>query len=140
MIDGQAVQPGDALPSFVVGDIDRDRIVAIMKIMRDTNPIHENVELARRLGFRGLVNQGPANMSYVVNMLVAWAGDPAAIRSLDFRFHDNVVPGDRLTARAEVAGVRHEDGATEVDCRFRLDAEDGRVRLSGDARMLVPHA
>jgi acyl dehydratase len=139
MVDPQTLQPGSPLPGFAVGDIDRDRIVSVMEIMGDTNPIHENVELARSLGFRGLVNQGPANMAYVVNMLVAWTADPGSVRRLQFRFHDNVVPGDRLTARGTVTGVQIGDGESEIECDFRLENEDGAARVSGNARLLVAH-
>jgi 3-hydroxybutyryl-CoA dehydratase len=130
------MQPGDALPPLPVGAITRERMVAIMGVMGDPNPIHEDVELARRLGFRGIVNQGPANMAYVANLLLQLTGGPAGIRRLDFRFHDNVVPGDELTARGTVTAVR----GTEIDCDFRLEGADGRVPLTGAATVVLADA
>jgi acyl dehydratase len=130
-----SLNPGDPLPPFEVGDITRERMVAIMGVMGDPNPIHEDEELAARLGFRGIVNQGPANMSYVTNMLLRVAG-PGEVRALRFRFHDNVVPGDRLTATGTVVARR----GREIDCTFRLESADGRVPLSGDATVVVGDA
>ena len=126
------MQPGDPLPPLPVGAITRERMVAIMGVMGDPNPIHEDVELAQRLGFRGIVNQGPANMAYVANMLLRLTG-PAGIRRLDFRFHDNVVPGDELTARGTVKAIRGD----ELDCEFRLEGADGRVPLTGEATVIL---
>jgi acyl dehydratase len=134
------LKPGDELPPFQVGDITRERMVAIMGVMNDPNPIHEDEELAARLGFRGIVNQGPANMAYVANMLIQVTGDAASVRRLKFRFHDNVVPGDRLTARGRVTAVRKADDGRELECEFRLEGADGRVALSGDATIGVPDA
>ena len=130
------LHPGDALPPLAVGEITRERMVAIMGVMGDPNPIHSDHELALSLGFRGIVNQGPANMAYVANMLMRLTGDPAAIRVLAFRFHDNVVPGDQLTATGRVLAVR----GRELDCDFRLEGADGRVPLTGEATVVLPDA
>jgi acyl dehydratase len=130
------LRPGDALPSLPVGEITRERMVAVMGVMNDPNPIHEDEELARRLGFRGIVNQGPANMAYVANMLLKLTGDPASIRRLAFRFLDNVVPGDQLTAKGNVLAVR----GRELDCDFRLEGADGRIPLRGEATVVLDHA
>ena len=126
----QPPHPGDALPVLRPGEINRKRMVAVMGIMGDSNPIHQDEALAAKLGFRGLVNQGPANLAYVANMLMAWAGGPAAIRSLRFRFLDNVVPGDALEAVGTVLAIRGH----EVECSFELRSP-GRVHLSGEATM-----
>lgn len=130
---------GTELAEYPVGDIDRDRLIAVMKVMGDTNPIHADEDLARRLGLRGLVNQGPANLAYVVNMIMAGLDvAPSQVKCLDFRFHDNVVPGDRLTARGTVTAVRPTDAGTEIDCSFRLDKADDSPRLTGTAVVLFP--
>jgi acyl dehydratase len=130
------VAVGDPLPALRVGEITAARMVAVMGVMGDTNPIHEDEALAKQLGFRGLVNQGPANLSYVANMLLAWASDPASIRRLRFRFLDNVVPGDDLEATARVTAVE-PDGA--VVCAFELRSP-GRLHLTGEATLLVHRA
>jgi acyl dehydratase len=135
------LEPGTVLIDYPVGEITRDRMVAVMEVMGDLNPIHEDEELARRLGFRGIVNQGPANLAYVVNMLMDRLGvDAGQVKLLDFRFHDNVVPGDALIARGEITALRDKGQVTEVDCSFRLDMAGGAPRLSGTATIEVPRA
>jgi acyl dehydratase len=130
--------PGTVLDDYPVGGITRERMVAVMEVMGDLNPIHEDEELARRLGFRGIVNQGPANLAYVVNMLIDRLGVGAGqVKSLAFRFHDNVVPGDELIARGEITALREDGAAAEVDCAFRLDMVGGAARLSGTATIEV---
>ena len=75
-------------------------------IARDPNPIHwDRAAVAERgLGDR-LINQGPTNLGYVVNMLLAWTG-PASFRDLAVRFTSNVFDGDTVTAGGVVTGVR----------------------------------
>jgi len=66
--------------------------------------------------------------------------EPGDVKALQFRFHDNVVPGDELVARGEITSVRTTDGGTQVDCSFRLDLEGGHPRLTGTATIEVPRA
>jgi|SRR5215218_5169124 len=130
------------LPAFEVPEITRDRMLEVMDVMGDVNPIHSDEALVKRLGLRGLVNQGPANMAYVVNMLVRWAANPAAIRRLRFRFHVNVVPGDRPVARGRIVAARRDPARGEelVDCEFWLELADGTRALSGTATLARPAA
>ena len=74
------------IPAFVVPEVRKEDVVTIMDVMGDVNPVHIDEELVRELGLRGLVNQGPANLGYVVNMFIAWAGSPEAIRHIAVRF------------------------------------------------------
>jgi acyl dehydratase len=125
---------GDPLPPLRPGTISRERMIAVMRVMGDSNPIHVDEELARSLGFRGLVNQGPANLAYVANMLLGWTGPAGRIRSLSFRFLDNVVPGDELVATGEITRVSGD----AVTCDFRLSSP-GRTHLVGEAILEVTH-
>lgn len=131
--------PPDPAPRQVP-EITRAGMLEVMELMGDVNPIHSDEALVRRLGLRGLVNQGPANMTYVIDMLLPWAGGPEAIRRLRFRFHENVVPGDRPVARAHVTGTQVLDGETLTECAFRLELEDGTCALSGSALIARPDA
>ncbi len=102
-----------------------------MQVMGDENPIHDDEALATALGFRGIVNQGPANLAYVANVLLDWCGNATAIRSMRFRFLDNVVPGDELEVRAKVTAVAQE----EVECAFELASEQ-RLHVTGTSRLI----
>ena len=55
-------------------------------------------------------------MAYIINMLTAWTGSRASIRSLATRFTANVFAGDAVEAGGRVTDVRHLDGQTLVDC------------------------
>lgn len=127
--------PGQMLPPLEVADITRERMLKVMAVMGDENPLHDDEALASELGFRGIVNQGPANLAYVVNMLLRWCGNPTAIRSMRFRFLDNVVPGDELEARATVTAL--DEG--EVECAFEL-ASAQRLHLTGTTRLAYKDA
>jgi acyl dehydratase len=97
-------------------------------LARDPTPIHWDEGAA---GGR-VINQGPLNLGYVVNLLIAWAG-PEAIREIDARFTDNVLAGDEVVAGGVVTAVR--DGVAV--CEVWLDRVDGGRALTGTATIAL---
>jgi acyl dehydratase len=124
----------DALPERAAPVIDKPRIVEIMDVMDDCNPVHVNEELVAKLGLRGLVNQGPANLAYITNMLAAWTGNADCVRRFRVRFFDMVVPGDELVAGGRVASI---NGDGTVDCEVWLKMRNGHTMLAGTATVAV---
>jgi len=121
------------IPPLLIPEVRIEDIVAIMDVMEDVNPIHVDAELVRELGLRGPVNQGPANLAYVINMLIAWAGTPEAIRHINVRFQSISCPGDRLEARGDVVRLIHGDDGPVAHCAVALVRDGGEVILSGTA-------
>ncbi|RYY06552.1 MAG: hypothetical protein EON55_23075, partial [Alphaproteobacteria bacterium] len=114
------VRVGDALPERAAPDITKARIIDVMTVMDDSNPVHINEELAASLGLRGIVNQGPSNLAYITNMLAAWTGDADCVRRFRVRFYVTVVPGDDMAAGGTVTDVNVEAGTAECDVWLKL--------------------
>ena len=135
----RGIRVGDILPERPGPDIDKARIRMVMDVMDDVNPVHIDEDLVRRMGLRGLVNQGPCNLTYIVNMLVAWTGDPDCVARLKVRFHNLVVPGDRTIAGGTVTAVRNDAaGRSVADCDVWLRLADGTTMLAGMATVALP--
>lgn len=139
-----AESPDTHLAEFtpVTVDVAEADVIAMMDVMGDINPVHSDHDLVAELGLRGLVNQGPANLAYALNMILAWAGDPASIRHVDVRFDAITCPGDRLVATGGVTSISRVGNETMATCAFRLDRDLGngtteRV-LSGTAAVVPP--
>lgn len=131
---------GDALPGLRVDEVSADRIKIMALILRDPNPIHFDLDAvaAAGLGDRE-VNQGGVTMAYVINMLVAFAGSRAAVRSLSCRFLANVFAGDTVDVGGTVLALRAEQGATLADCEVWADRTDGTRAITGNATVALPH-
>ena len=102
--------------------------------------IHTDEEFARKNIFAGMVNSGPATLSYVDQMLQ---------RSFPLRaFYDGgrllmraITPfraGDTVTFAGEVTGKRQDDGNKIVDCRVRGINQRGELVCLCDATMVLP--
>ena len=136
------VSVGDAIPEWVMESVSPARMRTMAAILRDPNPIHWDRDavdaLPLGLGKR-TINQGPLGLSYMVNMLHAWAG-PGCLRRLVMRFPQVVLDGERVVARGEVTALREEQGETLAECRVRLEHDERGILLEGEALVLLAEA
>ncbi len=121
---------------WTVQQVDPQRMKTMAALLRDPYPIHWDPESVRDDLHRGrTVNQGPLNLAYIANMLMAWAGD-GSIRRLTARFHGHVVAGDIVTASGSVDEVIVLEGETRARCSVRLLRGD-EVMVSGTAEVAL---
>ena len=134
------VVAGQPIPEWVMESVSPERMRTMAAILRDPNPIHWDREavdaLPLGLGKR-TINQGPLGLSYMVNMLHAWAG-PRCLRRLVMRFPQVVLDGERVIARGEVTGVRQDNDEQLADCRVWLEHAERGVLLEGEAVIALP--
>jgi len=132
------VAVGSPIPPWSHGPVSAEKMKVFAAIARDPNPIHwDRAAVAERgLGER-LINQGPTNLGYVINMLLAWTG-PASLRELTVRFTSNVFDGDIVTAGGVVTAIREGRGERLADCDVWLDRDDGTRAVAGSATVVLP--
>jgi acyl dehydratase len=83
-------------------------------ILRDPYRVHWDRQATREMGLDGkVINQGPLNLSYIVNALHAHAG-AGSVKRLTVAFHRPVFDGDSLVAGGEVLSVANNTAACNV--------------------------
>ena len=116
---------GDKLPPFVIESVSPDAMKQWAIFLADPNPIHLDVEVVKAKGLGDkVINQGPANVAYMMNMLMA-AFPGCRIESMDSRFLDNVY--GKITAIED----------NRISCEFTLDVEGRGTVNSGTATVLI---
>lgn len=132
------VDVGMAIPEWVMESVSAARMRTMAAILRDPNPVHWDREVCAQRGFgHRTINQGPLGLSYMVNMLHAWAG-PTSIRRLIMRFPQVVLDGDRVVARGRVTGLRQDGGERLAECEIWLEREGSGRLLEGSAVVRCP--
>lgn len=126
-----ALSEGQELEPFVVESVDPGRMKTMALLLRDPNPIHWDTAATARLGLGDRpVNQGPLNLSYLVELAARAAGGPQHVRRFAARFLGNVFAGDRVICTGIVRSVDARRGTAEL----ALVAEvDGRQVLEARA-------
>ena len=118
-----SVRVGDSIPEWLMPSVRPERMRTMAAILRDPNPVHWDRNACDAIGFgKRTINQGPLGLSYMVNMLHAWAG-PGCVKRLYMTFPMAVLDGDRITASGTLENgmkfewqvrVMHQGGTLSV--------------------------
>jgi acyl dehydratase len=130
------VSIGDVIPSWEMPCVERSRMRTMAAILRDPNPVHWDAKLVSTLPLGAgerTINQGPLGLSYMINMLHAWAG-PTCIKRIFMTFPKVVLSEDAVTAKGVVTEVASEGNVT---CDIWLE-RDGIRLLEGNATIAFP--
>ena len=118
---------GTDLPEWAVPVVDPQKMKTMAAILRDPYEIHWDPAATASIGLgERVVNQGPLNLSYVANMVMAWKG-PASVRRLRVRFTSPVFGGDDVVARGRVIASETIDGEDRAVCDVGLWRGDQQV-------------
>lgn len=127
------VKVGDTRELVLVEDLTRTQLVQYAGASGDYNPLHSDDVFAREVaGYPGVFAHGMLTMGMTGRVLTDWVGD-GRLLSYGARFVKQVWPGDRLEARAEITGIRDQDGTPVVDLSVTTTNQDGAVVLTGTA-------
>ena len=131
-----ALQVGDAVPPWTMADVDPARMRTMAAILRDPYPVHWDRSANTARGYAGrVINQGPLNLGYIVNMLQAWAGR-GSVRRLQVSFGRPVLDGETVTAEATVTAIDVVGGERRATCEVRLMRAD-EVVVNGTAEVAL---
>ena len=130
------VSVGDEIPSWGMPCVERSRMRTMAAILRDPNPVHWDAKLVSTLSLgvgERTINQGPLGLSYMINMLHAWAG-PTCVKRIFMTFPKIVLSEDAVTAKGVVTEIGPEGN---VICDIWLEREGVRL-LEGNATIVFP--
>jgi acyl dehydratase len=113
------VEVGYEIPSLSKV-VRRNEVKAYADASGDQNPLHQNEEFARSVGFPGIIAHGMFSMAHVVKAVTDWLGDPGALKRMKVQFRAVVFMDETLVAKGRVIG---------------LDPVTRRVRLSVSAEV-----
>lgn len=131
------VEVGTQIPPLEIPSVDEQKMKTMAALLRDPYPIHWDAKGNEQMGIKGkVVNQGPLNLSYLVNMLMEWQGADC-IRRLTVDFTGWVLGGDHLTACGKVVEIRSSSDTRLARCEIWLERQGERL-LEGEAIIALP--
>lgn len=127
MTSPSRVTVGHHVPPWAMTAVDPARMKTMAAILRDPYPVHWDRQANELIGY-GLrvINQGPLNVGYIANMLMAWAG-PMSVRRLTLSFGRPVLDGDHVIAHGTVTAVEETGSGSTAVCDVWLQRGDERV-------------
>ena len=127
------LEVGQVHEAVVVDNLTRTQIVQYAGASGDFNPIHHDEMFATKAaGYPSVFAHGMLTMGMTGRMLTNWVGDGRLTR-YGVRFVAQVWPGDTLTAKAKVEGLRQENGQHLVDLSVSTVNQNGQEVVKGSA-------
>ena len=128
---------GEELSRWRIDSVSPDHMRRLAETLRDPNPIHLDPAAAAKLGLGDrVINQGPANLAYIINMLHS-AFPGAKLLQLDARFLANVFGGDAVEAGGRVSAIAAVDNGTRISCDTWLNVVGRGPAVSAHAVLLI---
>ncbi|MDO8722529.1 MAG: MaoC family dehydratase [Syntrophales bacterium] len=112
----------------------QEKINAYVSTAEDYNPIHVDVEFAKKTPFKGTIAPGFQCIAYISELMAREFGEGWYVGgTLDLRLTRPVRPGDTLVTRAMVADKKGEDGKKIVICEVRITNQNNEDVMLGTA-------
>lgn len=128
----ESIAVGAELPSLELPPVNRTTLALFAGASGDHNPIHIDIDFAKKAGMPDVFAQGMLPMAYLGRLLSNWVPQQA-IRSFGVRFGAMTQLGDRLTCSGKVVEKREQGGERLVRLEIRVADQKGEVKLQGEA-------
>ncbi len=106
--------------------VTRGDVKAYAEAGGDQNPLHQDDDFARSVGFPGIIAHGMFSMAHLTKAVKDWAGNPAALKSIDVQFRAVVYMDEVLVAKGRVASKDAASKQVTLDVWAELE-RDGEV-------------
>jgi len=130
------VSVGDELPEMA-RVVTREDVKAYADASGDQNPLHQDDNFARSVGFPGIIAHGMFTMAHMAAAVVAWAGEPAAVVALSAQFRAPVFMEETIVAGGRVRSIEERPAIAVLETWVRVE-RDGRTEWpvkKGEARV-----
>ena len=112
--------------------ITRHRLALYCGASGDHNPIHVDLDFAKKAGFPDVFSHGMLVMAYLGQALTD-AVPPQRLRSFSTRFVAITQLGARLTCEGHVSELVEHNGEPSAKLALTTKDENGDIKLSGEA-------
>jgi acyl dehydratase len=132
-----SVSVGDMLPDLELPVVKRSALALYAKASGDHNPIHIDVEFARKAGMPDVIAHGMLLMAWIGRLLTGWAPQ-RDLREFSVRFTAITHVGERITCTGRVSEKEERDGERLVKVEVKTMNDAGEIKVVGDAWIAVP--
>lgn len=125
-------QVGDKLVAKTFPPITRHTLALYCGASGDHNPMHVDIDFAKKAGFPDVFAQGMLAMAYMGQALTDVVA-PGHIRNFSTRFNAITQLGATLTCEGSVAELFEDGGEKRARISLTTTDEHGEVKLTGEA-------
>lgn len=130
-----SVKVGDALPEHVGGPISRTVLALYAGASGDHNPMHIDIDFARKFGMDDVFAHGMLSMAYLAQLLTRWVKQEQIV-NWNVRFVSITPVLSAVLCTGEI--VEKIDSDKQVRVAIKARVKDGADTLVGEALVALP--
>lgn len=119
---------GDEIPSQQTL-VDRAQIKAYADASGDQNPLHQDDDFARSVGFPGVIAHGMFSMARLTKAVTDWLGDPGALIGMRVQFRAVVHMDETLVSRAQILSLDPATRRARLSLRAEVERDGQHVAV-----------
>jgi acyl dehydratase len=123
---------GYILPDLVLPPVDRATLALFAGASGDHNPVHIDIDAARRAGMPDVFGHGMLGMAWLGRTLTR-AVPQSRVRSFAVRFRSMIHLGDTLTCRGRIVEILEENGERRSRLAVEAVNQSGETVIAGEA-------
>jgi acyl dehydratase len=123
---------GDTLPPLRLAPVDRTTLALFAGASNDHNPIHIDLDYARRAGMPDVFAHGMLSMAWLGRLLTQWV-DQRQLREFGVRFVGITHLGHEITCTGKVVDQFECDGEARVRIELQTANQYGEAKVLGEA-------
>ena len=123
---------GQELPPLTLPPVNRTTLALFAGASGDHNPIHIDIDFARRAGMPDVFAHGMLGMAWMCRLLTQWAPQQQ-LRKVDARFAGITQVGHVITCRGKVVEIVDFHGERCARVELSTSNQYGQVRIAGEA-------
>jgi len=126
------IQVGHELPPLTLPAVDRTTLALFASPSGDLNPIHIDLDFARKSGLPDVFAHGMLGMAWLGRLLTRWVPQ-SRLRRFDVRFQGITHLGHVITCRGKVVEIAELDGERYARVEVSNVNQYGQSRIAGEA-------
>lgn len=133
----ESTQVGDDLPRLQLPPVDRTTLALFGGASGDHNPIHIDIDVARRAGMPDVFAQGMLGMAWLGRLLTNWEPQ-MRLRRFEARFQGITHLGNVMSCSGRVIEKLEHNGEHCVRIALQSVNQFGQSKIVGEALVAFP--
>lgn len=126
------INVGTEIPSLSLPAISRTTLALYAGASGDHNPIHIDIDFAKKAGMPDVFAHGMLSMAYLGRMLTNWQPQ-SKLREFSTKFAAITHVHDKITCAGKVVEIIEANGEKQARCEIVCQKESGEATLIGEA-------
>lgn len=124
------IEIGQEIPQFKV-KIEKKVYGKYNRLIHEINPLHLNLNYAKKLGFDNIVIAGNFLFSFITKWIIDWVDDIKLIKSITMTFEKPVYIDEEIVYKGKIVEIQNVGNKKIIICKYLVEKLSGETVMNG---------